>query len=457
MTMELRNKRVLVVGLGKTGEALACFLAGRGAAVVISEKKPSHELGEKISFWKERGVKVEAGKHKLESFLRADLIIPSPGAASIPELAAARKVGVPVLSEVELAFRFLKGKIVGITGTNGKSTTTTLVHKILKEAGLKAFLSGNIGTPLISFVERSRDDRIYVTEISSFQLEHIETFRVPLAAFLNISRNHLDWHGSFENYFSAKKRLVLGQEEGDIVILNRDDSLVWPLSKEVKSRVFAFSRKKEVSPGCFVRDGWVILKDGPERKIIKVADIRLPGLHNRDNVMAAALVGHLCGVSPGSMRKSIRSFKGLEHRLEKVLTLRGVEFINDSKATTVEAAAVALQSIDRKVILILGGRDKGADFSLLRKPVREKVGKIILIGEAREKIARALDGVRPMETAASMKEAVSLGLAAASRGEAVLLAPACTSFDMFNNFEERGRAFKREARLLARKLMRKAA
>jgi len=450
--MNLEGKKVLVVGLGKTGEALSHFLLQKGARVKISDKKEERELGEKVHFWRQSGAEVETGKHELNSFFEADLVIPSPGVPLLPELLAAKRKGVKIISEIELAYRFLKGKIVGITGSNGKSTTVTLTHKILKEAGLDAYLAGNIGNPLISFVASSKDSHIYVTEISSFQLEHIECFRVPISVLLNISLDHLDWHASFTDYYEAKKKLILSQQEDDVTVLNRDDSLVWTLAEGEKSRVYAFSQKRKVPRGCFIKDGWIILRDKKEEKLMTISEIPLPGDHNRENVMASALVGYLFGVSLSQMRESIKSFEGLPHRLEKVTTLEGVDFVNDSKATNVDATLKALESFNQKIIIILGGRDKGDDFRKLRKIVTRKVKKIILIGEAKEKIRDALEGTAAMDVASSMKEAVRSGFSAASPGEMVLLAPACTSFDMFKNFEERGDIFKQEVLGLGRSL-----
>ncbi|MGB8952905.1 MAG: UDP-N-acetylmuramoyl-L-alanine--D-glutamate ligase [Candidatus Aminicenantales bacterium] len=448
--MHLKDKKVLIVGLGKTGEALAQFLLEKGARVKISEKKQASELGYELAGWKNRGVEIETGTHVLSSFLEADLIIPSPGVPKIFELEEARKKNIPIVSEIELASHYLRGKIVGVTGTNGKSTTATLIHKILKEGGLEAFLAGNIGIPLISFVHSSRESHIYVTEISSFQLEYIDTFRAPISVFLNISSNHLDWHPSFSSYFEAKKKLLRSQKKGDAAVLNRDDQLVWPLRKEGDYRSYGFSRKHKVAPGCFLKEDWIVILNQAEERLMPLSEISLPGTHNRENIMAAALVGHLFQIPLPRMRESIKTFQGLEHRLEKVMTLEGVEFVNDSKATTVDAAIKAMESFDRKIILIMGGRDKGADFRKLRRPVRKKVKKIILIGESREKIQEALEGTAPIQTAVSLKEAVFFGFQAASPQEIVLLAPACTSFDIFKNFEERGEVFKREVRELAR-------
>jgi UDP-N-acetylmuramoylalanine--D-glutamate ligase len=280
-------------------------------------------------------------------------------------------------------------------------------------------------------------------------------FRSHIAVFLNISLNHLDWHASFADYYATKKKLVLSQGKEDMAILNRDDRLVWTLAKEVNPKIYAFSSKGEVGRGCFLSEGRIVLRDKKEERLLPVSEVPLPGLHNQENVMAAALVGHCLGVSPREMRSSVKSFKGLEHRLEKVLTLRRVDFINDSKATTVDATIKALRSFDKRIVLILGGRDKGADFTQLRRPVREKVKKVILLGEAKEKIRIGLRRVVPIEDAASLREAVALSFATAAPGEMVLLAPACTSFDMFKNFEARGRAFKKEVRRLKERVQEK--
>ena len=450
--MNLDGRNVLVVGLARTGEATAAFLLRRGARVTVTESKSRAELGSKAETWVRRGVTLEAGGHTPAAFLEADLIIPSPGVPRLPEIAAARDRGIPVWSEIELASRFLKGSIVGLTGTNGKSTTTTLLHRILKDAGRPAFLAGNIGTPLISFVDRSRDDHLYVTEISSFQLEYIHAFRARLALVLNLSGNHLDWHGTMDDYAAAKAKLVLGQKAGDAAVLNREDARVWAWKEAAVSDVFAFSGKRPVRRGAFVRDGWVVVRDGgDERRILPVSEIKLPGLHNRENVLAAAAAARILGVAPSRIRASVRGFRGLEHRLEPVATVRGVSFINDSKATTVDATLKALAGFTRPVVLILGGKDKGSDFRPLRKAVRRGVKAVVLVGSAREKIREALAGAVPLIEADTYPEVVRAARAAAAPGDIVLLAPACTSWDMFRNFEERGRVFKREVRRLARR------
>ncbi len=450
--MELKDKNVLVVGLARTGEALCRFLVRRGARVRVSEKKAEDALKGRPAYWRARGVAFETGGHRLESFLGADLVVLSPGVPPLAEADAAAARGIPVISEIELAYGFLKGTIVGITGSNGKSTTTTLAHLILEDAGLRAFAAGNIGKPLIGFADGSRADDIYVTELSSFQLVHIRNFKAGVAAFLNASPNHLDWHGSFEKYFAAKSKLILSLDKADTAILNRDDPLVWALAGKTPARVRAFSRKRRVPRGCCLREGRLMLEDGRERPLIRAADIRLPGLHNLENVCAAALVGDAFGVPARGMRTTIRAFRGLEHRLETVATIGRVLFVNDSKATTVDATIKALESFDRPIVLILGGKDKGADFTLLRGPVRKRVRKALLVGSSAEKIRAALEGVVPLEKAATFRELVRKGYEAASPGDVVLLAPAATSWDMFDNFEQRGRTFKREVLSLARKV-----
>ena len=455
--MELRDRTVLIVGFERTGEALCRFLLERGARVRVTEKKPAETFGEKLRPFAERGVVFETGGHRPESFLGADLIVPSPGVPPIAEIMAARAQGVPVLSEIELAYLFLRGKIVGITGSNGKSTTTTLIHRILKEAGLRTHLAGNIGTPLVSFVDKSRDDDIYVTEISSFQLEYTERFAPAVAALLNVSENHIDWHGTFESYFAAKKKLILRQGRDGISVLNRDDARVWGLASEAGSRVYGFSRKRRLARGAFLDDGWVAVREDTPEKVVPASRIALPGAHNLENVLAAALVGRLLGVAPASMRRTILAFRGLEHRLEDVLSVRGVRFVNDSKATTVDATLKALASFDRPIVLVLGGRGKGGDFSPLRPTVKKRARAVVLVGEAADKIEKALGGVVPVVRAADYRQVVRLAFAQAVRGDVVLLAPACTSWDMFKDFEERGRTFKREVRLLAAGLKKKGA
>lgn len=451
--MNLKEKKVLVVGFGKTGEALCDFLLSRKALVTVSEINDNDDLKKRIIPWKKRGVTFECGSHKLETFLESDLIVTSPGVPPLPHFREAKKNGIQVFAEVELAYRFLRGQIIGITGSNGKSTTTTLVHKILKEAGFSSKLAGNIGFPLISFVEESQEDDWYVTELSSFQLENIINFRAAISIFLNLSPDHLDWHLSLGEYFGAKAKLVTAQKNDDFAILNRDDPKIWNLRTAGNFNVFPFSREQILTTGCYLEDKWIVIAAERSRRLMKVTDIPLKGTHNQENIMAAAAAAHILDIPINSIKKSVINFKGLEHRLEKVLTLKGIDFFNDSKATNVDATLTALKSFDQKLILILGGRDKGGDFTALRDLVKKKVKKIILIGEASSLIRKALNKTVPMERTDSLQGAVKRGFMAASPGDAVLLAPACTSFDMFKNFEERGHIYKQQVFALKEKVL----
>jgi UDP-N-acetylmuramoylalanine--D-glutamate ligase len=442
--MNLKKKKVLVVGFGKTGEALCDFLLSRESQVTVSEIKDNDELKKRIIPWKKRGVTFECGSHELKTFLESDLIVTSPGVPPLPHFKEAKIKGIQVFAEIELAYRFLRGKIIGITGSNGKSTTTTLVYKILNEAGFSSKLAGNIGFPLISFVDESHDEDWYVTELSSFQLENIINFRAAISIFLNLSPDHLDWHSTVGEYFGAKAKLVTSQKNDDFAILNRDDPKIWNLRTSGNFNVFPFSRKQILVPGCYLENGWIILAEKKSRRLMRVSDIPLKGSHNQENIMAAAGAAHILDIPLNSIKKSVISFEGLEHRLEKVLTLNGIDFFNDSKATNVDATLTALKSFDQKLILILGGRDKGGDFTELRDLIKEKVKKIILIGEAAPLIRKALNNTVSMEETDSLQKAVDLGFKAALPGEVILLAPACTSFDMFKNFEERGLIFKQQ-------------
>ena len=448
--MKLEGKRVLVVGFSRTGEAVCRFLLDRNARIKIrvSESKDSTPFFPQIRSWKEKGIEFEMGGHTLQSFLDADLIIPSPGIPMIPELIKAREKGIKILSEIELASRFLAGRIIGITGSNGKSTVATLTHQILKEGGLPSFLAGNIGTPLISFVNTSRSGNYYVTELSSFQLEHTERFSPAISVFLNITPDHIDWHQSFDAYFSAKKNILLRQKAEDKAILNYDDTRIWNLQNQAAFQAYGFSRTQPVPRGCFLENGHLKIRDSKIISLMPISEIGLLGEHNWENIMASALVGHILGLSASQMKPSIKKFKGLEHRLEKVASLEGIEFYNDSKATNVDATIKSILSFTQKIILILGGRDKGGDFTQLLEPVTTRVKKVILLGEAQERIRQALTGSIPIEAASSMQEAVKLGYVSAHPGDVVLLAPACTSFDMYQNYEQRGKAFKEEVHSL---------
>jgi len=450
--IELAGKQVLVVGLARTGIATALFCASRGARVTASEERPESEIAEAAAKLRAAGVSLELGGHKPRTFVEQDLIVSSPGVPPMmPQLAAARAIGVPVWSEIELAWRFLRGHLVCITGSNGKTTTTTLIGHILETAGVPVQVAGNIGTPLISRVDVSSDAGFTVVEASSFQLESITAFRPDVAVLLNITPDHLDRHGSFEAYGRAKTRIFENQTEEDAAVLNADDSEA-PKCAPSRPPVFWFSRQKRVASGCFLRgDEIVFRREGAETVLLRYRDIGLRGNHNVENVLAAAAAATLVGVEPARIAEGVRSFAGVEHRIEFVATISGVEYYNDSKATNVDATLKALDAFPGNVLVILGGKDKGSDYTILRKSLRQHARMVLLIGAAAEKIELQLGGVVPVEQAGTMAHAVELAEEHARPGDTVLLAPACASFDQFESYEHRGRVFKQLVRGLAQK------
>jgi UDP-N-acetylmuramoylalanine--D-glutamate ligase len=440
---ELRGKRLLVVGLARTGVATALFCAARGARVTATDTRAKDEIGEAISALQAKGVSLELNGHRESTFLEQDLIIPSPGVpADAPLLKAARAKGVTIWSEIELADRFLNGRLIGITGSNGKTTTTSLIDHILQSAGFPTILAGNIGTPLISCVEQTNDRTITVAELSSFQLELIETFRPNISVFLNLTPDHLDRHGTFEAYGAAKARIFENQTEADSAVLNADDPATTALVP-TRPRAYWFSRKQRVAQGAFVRGKEIIFRhEGAEETILKLEDIPLPGSHNVENVLAAVVAARLAGAEPAAIAKGVRSFAGVEHRLEFVAEIGGVRFYNDSKATNVDATLKALDAFPGRILIILGGKDKGSDYTLLQAPLREKAILALLIGAAANKIEKQIAGRVAIERAETMERAVETAAHAARSGDVVLLAPACASFDQFQNYEHRGRVFK---------------
>lgn len=446
--MDLKEKQVTVIGMAKSGLAAAKFLALSGAKVLVSDAKSKEKLASEIEFLTSHNIAYETGGNSQEALLTADLIVVSPGVPlEIAPLEQARKAGKKIIGEIELAANFLKGNVVGITGSNGKTTTTTLVGKVLSEAKFNTLVGGNIGTPLISLVDNSRDDGITVVELSSFQLESTESLRLKVAALLNITPNHLDRYASFDDYVTAKKRIFLNQQDDDFAVLNADDKLVSSMTDITKAQKIFFSCKKELEKGIFLRSDQIIYRDsqGKETLLLKVSeDVRLRGTHNLENVMVALAVGIALNAPIASMKNSISTFQGIEHRLEPVAEINGVNFVNDSKATSVDAAIKAVEAFPSNLILILGGKDKGSDYSPLRPLIAERVKHLILIGAATEKIATALSGICPVERASTMGDAVEKGFTLAKSGDTVLLAPACSSYDMFDNFEQRGQVFKSE-------------
>src|ERR1700689_2430210 len=386
--MELKDKRVLVVGLGKSGVASALFLKAHGARVTVSDTKSGDELRNEIPVLLDHGITVETGGHGDRTFRGQDMIVVSPGVpVDAPPLAQARAQGVTVIGEIELAARFLPGPIVAITGSNGKTTTTTLAGEIMTAAGFPALVGGNIGTPAISLAERAQPETVIVLEISSFQLETIQTFRPKLAALLNVTPDHLDRHHTFRIYADAKARIFENQQGSDFAVLNADDPTCGAMAARTRAQVFWFSRLKEVQLGAWVREGNILFRDATgQKEIMQVAEIPLKGAHNLENVLAAVCAGALMGCAPEKIRQAVRDFKAVEHRLEYVATIRGVDYYNDSKATNVDATIKALESFPANIHLILGGKDKGRGYSGLSEWLRQRVTRGYTIGAAAGKI-----------------------------------------------------------------------
>ena len=442
--MELNGKRVLVVGLGRSGVASALFLKSQGARVTVSDVKSPEQLREEIPVLLDHGIAVETGGHGERTFQNQDLIVVSPGVPADAEpLMQARGQGQPVIGEVQLAAEFLKGAIIAITGSNGKTTTTTLIGEILAAGALKTLVGGNIGTPAVSLVERSAPDTVTVLEVSSFQLETIRSFRPKIGVVLNVTPDHLDRHRTFTAYVDAKARLFENQQPEDFSVLNADDPTCVDLAGRTRAQVFWFSRKREVAQGAYVHKGEVLFRRaGAQQAVILASEIPLKGSHNLENVLAAVCAGALMGCDASKIARAIRDFKAVEHRLEYVATVRGVEYYNDSKATNVDATIKALESFPGNIHLILGGKDKGSDYTVLNDLLQQRVKFVYTIGTAAEKIQSQIKGATSIVPAGTMDAAVKQAAASAQPGDVILLAPACASFDQFQNYEHRGRVFK---------------
>lgn len=422
-----KEKKITVFGLAKSGIAAAKKLALLGAKVKVSEVKPESAVDPKVVCeLKALGVNVELGGHSKDA-LTAELIVVSPGIhLDIPILEQVKQKGIPIISEIELAYSLLSKPIIAVTGTNGKTTTTTLIGELLKAGGKKVVVAGNIGAPLVE-VDDSNLDYI-VAEISSYQLETIDSFKPWISIILNIQPDHLERHGSMEEYINQKSRIFMNQVGDDYLVFNQDDSKVLKMVKKAKAKLIGFSTKH------------------PEIITIAPNEIKIPGRHNLENSLAAASAAYLCGVKKETVAKVLKTFPGVEHRIEFVALINGVEFYNDSKATNPDSTLVALETFKGKgLILILGGKDKGTDLSLLCQKVKENVKDVVLLGEATDRLKKALEksGYNNIHLATSMEEVVDQSLSLANKGDIVLLSPACASFDMFANFEERGRVFKK--------------
>jgi len=449
--MDLNNKRVLVVGLGKSGVASALFLKSRGARVTVSDSKPEAELRDEILLLLEHGITVETGGHGDRTFRGQDLIVVSPGVPiDAPQLVQARNLGEPVIGEIELAAQFLSGPIVAITGANGKTTTTSLAGEIIAAGKFSTLVGGNIGTPAIGLVDQAGPATWIVLEVSSFQLETIVEFRPRIAMILNITADHLDRHKTFDNYVNAKSRIFENQRQDDFTVLNADDPTTAGLSVSTRAQLFWFGRKKEVDKGALARGAHIYFRDGHnEREIMPLAEVPLKGAHNLENVLAGVSIGMLVGCQPEQIRQAVRNFKAVEHRLEFVARFAGVDYYNDSKATNVDATIKALESFPGNIHLILGGKDKGSDYTVLHELLRQRVKRVYTIGAAAAKIESQIQGAAEIEHAETLESAVRRASESAAAGDVILLAPACASFDQFQSYEHRGRVFKETVHSLA--------
>ena len=431
---------MLVVGLGKSGLAAARFLLSRGALVSVTDTRPEDELGPAAAALEGLPVELHLGRQTERLFLEQDAVVPSPGVAwDHPCLTAARERGIRTVGELDIAAACLRGRVIGITGTNGKTTTTSLIGHILEQAGRAVSVAGNIGTPLLSTVEDSRPDSWRVLELSSFQLEASRAFRCHIAVVLNVTPDHLDRHRTFAAYTDAKRRILANQKPGDFAVLNADDACCRKLAEAVDSQLLWFSRERRVDRGAFA-GAQGIVSDG---KFVCSLDLPIKGPHNLENALAAAAAVAAAGVQPDVIGRALKSFRPVEHRLEFVRSVQGVSYYNDSKATNVDAALKACRTFDKGLWIILGGRDKGADYRPLSDALAARARRVLLIGEAAPIIRGHLDGAAPIEDVATMERAVAFARNHAQPGDSVVLAPACASFDQFADYAERGLEFKR--------------
>jgi len=442
---DFKGKRATVVGLARSGIAAARALRDLGAVVTVTDKKPVEQLTEQLKALGSGFVKVAAGGHPERVFIETDLIVLSPGVPKIPPILEARRHGVKVISELELAWLLSDSPFIGITGTNGKSTVTTLVGLMLKKSRKKVLVAGNIGNALTEEPRLLRGQDWIVAEISSFQLEDSETFRPAVAAILNITQDHLDRYHDITDYGEVKANIFRNQIGHDVLVLNDDDPLVRPMAARAASRVIPFSRLRDLDHGACVKDGYIVFK---KERICRVDDMKIQGVHNLENALAAAALSLSAGADRRAVETVLKKFPGLEHRLEFVREKKGVTYINDSKGTNVGAVVKSVEGFTKPVILIAGGLDKGSDFSPLYDLIRRKVKLLVLIGKAADKMAKALGTSTETVFARTLEDGVRLAAAKAVSGDVVLLSPACASFDMFKDFEDRGRQFKKAVKAL---------
>ena len=447
MAFDVAHTHVLVVGAGRSGRAAAELLVAHGARVTLADTRTYLEDANHLH---ELGVSLDLGPHQADRFAAADLLVVSPGVPlDQPAIAAARRAGRPVIGEIELASRWLAGRVIAITGTKGKSTTTTLTSRMLAEAGFDAPAGGNLGTALSRQVAQSKSTSLHVVEVSSFQLEATDTFHPWISVLLNLSADHLDRHASLDAYGAAKGRIFANQTASDWAVVNADDPRALAIAREGRARRFDFGLERPPADGVTIQGGAIVRRDrGTSAPVLPLSAVKLPGRHLLADVLAATAVGCLAGVPPAAMQRAVETFNGLEHALERVLEIDGVRFVNDSKATNIIAARHAIESFDRGVVAIMGGRFKGGRFEDLRDVVAARARAVVAIGESAPLIETALAPVVSVERASSMDDAVDRAYARAVPDGVVLLAPACASFDMFVDYVQRGRAFKDAARRL---------
>jgi UDP-N-acetylmuramoylalanine--D-glutamate ligase len=447
---DVSGRRVTVVGAARSGLAAAELLASRGAEVTVSEARTVLPNAEALT---RLGVRVELGGHQTETLAGADLVVLSPGVPpDLAAIAAARRRGVPVIGEIELAGRWLRGRVIAITGTKGKSTTTALTGRMLEAAGFRVTVGGNIGAPLSAQVADSTPETLHVVEASSFQLEQIDTFHPWIAVMLNFSPDHLDRHPTVDDYAAAKARIFENQTPDDWAVINADDPAVLAIARRGRAAVRLFARSGAVAEGTVVERDWIVDR-GREctDPLVPLQAIHLLGPHLVDDVMAAATVGKIAGAEPRTMTAAVDAFQGLEHAMELVAVVDGVRFVNDSKATNVEAAVRSILSFENGLVPIVGGRFKGGDLTRLREPLGTRARAVVAIGEAKGLIREALAGVVPVHDAGSIADAIERAHELARPDGVVLLAPACASFDMFDDYADRGRRFKQEVERIARR------
>jgi UDP-N-acetylmuramoylalanine--D-glutamate ligase len=466
--MDIAGKSIVVVGFGITGVAVARFLKNRGAAVIVTDRASASDLGPEVQEFQAMDVCLELGGHRTETFQKADLIVLSPGVPhTIAPVLNARQQGVPVIGEIELAARYIRRPVVAVTGTNGKTTTTELLGDMLKRSGYRVYVGGNIGRPLIDYAGGKQEADVIVAEISSFQLDTIETFRPQVGVLLNITVDHLDRYPDFEAYAASKMRLFENQQADDIAVLNGCDPVVRSLTENIKSRKLFYPEPGPGEAGAHLDHHRLTIgseKTDPRDKQFRIpngafgnqisldlSEIRLTGRHNHENACAAALAALCAGAQPEAIQRSLNRFQGSAHRLEHVSAIDGVDFYNDSKATNVDAVVRAVQCFSRPVVLIMGGLDKGGNFKDLREIVSRHVKKLLVMGRAADLIRRSLAGTVPTITVSSMTEAVRQAHGACAAGDVVLLSPGCASFDMYDNYAQRGNDFKESVARLKRK------